>query len=117
MILQPDATEHYDKPGPAPSVGPGNKGDDMFGKKKNPQFNLGDRVRDRVTGVEGVVVAITNYLTGCTHVSIQQPQRDDGAVPDWHSVDVSLCDLVKHAAVEGNDDDTSGPQPPVAKPW
>lgn len=37
---------------------------------------LGDRVRDRVTGFEGIVVCETQWLHGCRRLTIQAQWRD-----------------------------------------
>ena len=34
------------------------------------EFEFGEVVRETITGVEGVVVAVSFYHTGCTHVGI-----------------------------------------------
>jgi len=48
---------------------------------------LGKRVRDTITGFEGIAVAIAHYLNGCTRVCIQPRKlkdRDGGSVAaEW----------------------------------
>lgn len=36
----------------------------------------GDKVRDRVTGFEGIVVGTCEYLTGCRQASVIAPSKD-----------------------------------------
>jgi hypothetical protein len=48
--------------------------------------HLGDRVRDKITGIEGVVIARTEWLYGCLRVSVQ-PSSTDGKQPDVFTVD------------------------------
>jgi hypothetical protein len=43
---------------------------------------LGSKVRDSVTGVEGIVTSRTNWLTGCATCGVQQKVGKDGKVPD-----------------------------------
>lgn len=38
--------------------------------------NLGKRARDRVSGFEGVIVGLCEYLTGCNQYGIQPPAKD-----------------------------------------
>lgn len=40
------------------------------------KIKLGDRVKDKLTGFEGNVEAISKYLYGCTQVCVQ-PEVDD----------------------------------------
>ena len=40
--------------------------------------NLGDRVRDRVSGFTGVVIARTEWLYGCTRFGVQAEELKDG---------------------------------------
>jgi hypothetical protein len=42
---------------------------------------LGDRVLDRVTGYEGVVVSITDYLFGNRRIQIQKQACDEHGQP------------------------------------
>jgi hypothetical protein len=62
-----------------------------------PVFELGDKVRDRVTGYAGVVTARIEYISGCVHVSLQAPADKDNKVPDALYVDENRCDLVEKA--------------------
>lgn len=52
------------------------------------KFNLGDVLRDKVTGFAGVVMARSDYFTGCRHYALQaQKVNKDGKVPDWEWLD------------------------------
>lgn len=42
---------------------------------------LGDRVRDKVTGFEGVVVSRTEWLHGADFVQVQPPTVDAAGAP------------------------------------
>ena len=39
---------------------------------------LGDKVKDRITGYTGIVVARTDWLYGCTRFSVQSSELKDG---------------------------------------
>lgn len=45
-------------------------------------INLGDKVRDRMTGFAGIVIGIHNWLYGCTRVSVQPEKLQEGKVVD-----------------------------------
>jgi len=56
---------------------------------------IGARVRDRITGVEGVVVARTEYLRGCNRYSVQQAAGKNGEVPAWHMCEEDDCEVLQ----------------------
>lgn len=76
--------------------------------------NLGDKVRDRVTGLEGIAVARTQWLNGCIRIAIQPDKLDkDGKVQDSTYVDEPQCEVVIRAAVKI---DLGTPEPVSTKP-
>ncbi|QXN71258.1 hypothetical protein RCKVOTHE_57 [Rhodobacter phage RcKvothe] len=52
-------------------------------------IDLGDKVRDNVTGFAGTVTGIADYLTGCSQASIQPPCDEKGGFVEarWFDVD------------------------------
>lgn len=76
------------------------------------KIGLGSTVKDRITGLQGVVMARTEYLTGCAHVGILATKvNKDGKIPEWEWIDETRCVLDKSkkviklsspAVVEGN---------------
>lgn len=52
-------------------------------------ISLGDFVRDALTGFEGTVTGIADYLTGCSQASVQPGVVKDGALSSavWFDVD------------------------------
>lgn len=62
--------------------------------------NLGDRVKDRISGVQGIAVARTEWLYGCVRICIQQEKATkDGKPQDTFTVDEPQCEVLKAAAV------------------
>jgi len=45
---------------------------------KGVEVKLGDRVRDKITGFEGVAVARTQYLNGCARIAVQSTVLKEG---------------------------------------
>lgn len=43
---------------------------------------LGDKVKDEITGYEGIVMAKATYLYGCEQILIQGRVKKDGEIPD-----------------------------------
>jgi len=92
------------------------------------KFQLGDVLKDVVTGYEGVVLAITHYYTGCVHYCLQSRKLDkDGKERTWESYDESRLVIAgKAVQLPGRREPPiperreilarSGPFPAVAKP-
>lgn len=48
---------------------------------------LGDKVRDTLSGLEGTVVARTEWLYGCVRITIQPEGNKDGKAYETYTVD------------------------------
>jgi len=64
------------------------------------KFSNGDKLRDKVTGLKGIVQVVAFYATGCTHYGIQEQTVKDGKTPDWEWFDESRVEMVKPKAVK-----------------
>ena len=58
------------------------------------QIELGKRYREKVTGVTGIAIGITHWLTGCDTAGLTQPVQPDGKVPDTCWYDAQRLELV-----------------------
>ena len=56
--------------------------------------NNGDKVRHKITGIEGVVVGHTNWLYGCKRVHIQLIETKDGRPQDLLAVDEPELEVI-----------------------
>jgi len=83
-------------------------------------IKLGSKVRDNITGFEGIAIARTEWLHGCARVTIQPQGLHDGKPIESHTFDEQQVELVEaHApVVSGASSATSGgPQrDPVQRP-
>jgi hypothetical protein len=72
-------------------------------------IQLGDEVKDNVTGFKGVVIGITQFLNGCARVGVQAAAAKDGTIkpPEWF--DVPQMTVVKAAKVKAGPRNTGGP--------
>lgn len=62
--------------------------------------NLGDLGRDRITGYEGVVVAITTWLNGCVRITLQPRKlKEHGDYPKSETLDAHQVELVSAQVV------------------
>ena len=58
-------------------------------------IELGDLVRDVVTGFEGVVVARTEWMYGCVRLTLQAKALHDGKPVETCTFDEPGCALVE----------------------
>ena len=50
-------------------------------------INLGDKVKDKVSGLVGIATERREYLNGCIQYVIQPKIDKDGKMPDGWSID------------------------------
>ena len=62
------------------------------------QYDLGDELKEEITGMKGIVMAKTLHLNGCRHYAIQ-PALVKGAMQGWIDHDESRFALVKRQKV------------------
>ena len=68
--------------------------------KAKPMINLGDKVKDTVSGFQGIAVSRHTYLQGCDRVSIQPPIDKDGKHPDCVAFDEPQIEILEAAVVK-----------------
>jgi len=69
-------------------------------KQLNPfNIELGANVRDKVTGIAGIVIGRTEWLTGCRTYGVQPTKLKDGMAydPVWH--DETRLEVLKKGRV------------------
>lgn len=73
-------------------------------------INLGDRVKDSISGLSGVAVGITQYMYGCRHVCVRPEEVKDGKPIEGTWFDEPQLVVVDRAAiVRAGGDDNGGP--------
>ena len=77
-------------------------------ENKRPQ--LGDEVRDSVTGFRGIVVAYCNWLHGCARLTVQPRKLKDGKPIEPITFDELQLELVQENR-HVPDTRTGGPRP------
>jgi hypothetical protein len=58
----------------------------------------GATVRDRVTGLEGVVTAVTTWIGGCVRMTVQPKDLKDGVPVDPTWIDSQDAEIIEPAA-------------------
>jgi len=81
--------------------------------KKNEKvkfkFGLGSRVKDSITGFEGIVVGRTQWLHNCNTYSVKPTVLKDGVPQKSEGFDEPQLSIVKEK-VHKPDNDTGGPE-------
>jgi hypothetical protein len=72
-------------------------------------IELGDKVKDKVSGFNGVVVSKTKYLNGCCRVGVKPQSLEKGSTIDEEWFDVGQLEIVDKKAVSVVPKDTGGP--------
>lgn len=81
------------------------------------KIELGDEAKDTVTGLVGVVVARTQWLTGCARIVLQPKCKKDNEMKPNAEFDEPQVVLVKRAKKpkEKKEDDIGGPRQMMTK--
>lgn len=74
------------------------------------KVKLGQKVRDTISGVEGVAVARTEWLYGCVRVTIQPEGSKDGKPYDYFNADEPQL-VAARAPEKANPQKGHGPRP------
>lgn len=81
----------------------------------NNKVNLGDKVIDSVTGFQGIVVAETLFLNGCTRIGVQSDKLKDGLPTDAQWFDAPQLSVLEEKVVLSGNRDTGGPMSFIPK--
>lgn len=74
------------------------------------QHQLGDKVKDKVTGYEGIVIARSEYLNGCIRYGVQRDKlTKEGKPQESEWFDEKQLAIVKAKAVNVEVKRTGGP--------
>lgn len=63
------------------------------------KFKLGQKVKDRIHGLEGICTARLEYINGCIQYGIAS-KAIDGKVPDTNYIDQQHLELVDDGVLE-----------------
>ena len=79
---------------------------------RDENITLGCVARDKITGFEGVVVAITEWLNGCQRITIQPQKLDNGKRVENDTFDAEQVELV--TPIEPQPEKTKSGGPSIA---
>lgn len=78
-------------------------------------INLGDKVRDPITGFYGIAICRCNYLQGCDRIAIQAPVKKNEEPIGWQYFDEPQLKIVKRNVIEQGSTKTGGWKPDDAE--
>lgn len=73
-------------------------------------ITLGCIAKDKISGFQGVVVGVTQWLNSCIRYTICPQELKDGKPIDGHSFDDKQCEYVGPGPIE-HTKETGGPAP------
>jgi len=73
------------------------------------RYELGDEVRDIITGFKGIITSRTEYINGCVRYGVQPQTLKDGKTIDAEWTDEKQLKLVKSKRIEIEPERTGGP--------
>jgi hypothetical protein len=72
---------------------------------------LGDKVKDKITGLEGIAVSEHKFISGCIQIGVQPPvKKKEGTLPDTFILDLERLEIVDKMAVKITISPTGGDQ-------
>lgn len=78
------------------------------------KFNLGQKVKDEYSGLEGKVMSRAQYLTGCNRYGVQKAGLDEKGAPfEWNHFDEMQLVAVDDVKEPGKT--TGGPRPALPR--
>lgn len=78
--------------------------------KEPTVVSLGDIARDTITGFEGVVICLSQWLHGCKRVTLQPQKLHDGKPVEAQTFDEPQLELIRSSVVQTTAQ-TGGPRP------
>jgi hypothetical protein len=64
-------------------------------------MRLGDRAKDRISGVTGIVIGYHYWLYGCERLTLQPEEAKDGKPAEAICVDAAQCQVIKASVIQG----------------
>ena len=71
-------------------------------------IELGDQVQDKITGITGIAIGITDWIYGCKRIVVQPQEVHEGKPAETFSADEPQMAIVKKAVIEGREEPTHG---------
>lgn len=79
------------------------------------EIKLGDKVRDKITGFTGIVVAKTEYINGCIQYNVAPKVGKDNKILEDISIDEQCLEVIKTKKKKVKKARTGGATRPATK--
>lgn len=66
-------------------------------------MELGDLVKDNISGQTGICIALTSWLYGCERATVQPRESKEGKPAESFCVDVAQCEVVEAQVIKSFD--------------
>ncbi len=76
------------------------------------EVELGSKIKDKVTGFEGIAIARTCWLNGCTRLAVQSTELKDGKPTEEYWIDEGRVDVLPDGKIEVSEADRTPPAGP-----
>ena len=73
------------------------------------EIQLGNKVRDKITGFEGTATAKVEYINGCVQYCVKPKVKEDGSMSEVEYIDIAELEVVDEG-IEVEANPTGGPQ-------
>ena len=73
------------------------------------KIKLGDKVRDKVTGFEGIATSRVEYINKCVQFCVKPKMGKDNKMPDGEYIDIDQLEVVGEGVLIESEP-TGGPQ-------
>lgn len=85
---------------------------EIKGVKSETVIELGQKAKDKVTGLEGIITGRATYIYGCDQYCLVPPVSSDSKLPDAHWFDEGRIEIVGKGILpeEVQVGDPGGPQ-------
>jgi hypothetical protein len=84
-------------------------------QKEKTMIKLGDKVKDRISSYQGIVIGITQWIFGCVRITVQSQELKDGKPVDSVCFDQQQLELIEENSLERKVDPPAGPRPDVKR--
>jgi FAD synthase len=58
------------------------------------EIKLGMKVRDKVSGFEGIAITRVEFLNGCVQIGVKPKINKDGKMEEAHHIDIQQLEVV-----------------------
>ena len=62
-------------------------------------IRIGDKVRDTITGLEGIAIARTVWINGCVRIVVQPQEHKDGKAAEASTFDEPQLTVLQRSAI------------------